>query len=403
MTTSSAAPAAQAADSAPGGLDRFALGLLAAGHFSVDICQAAVPAMLPFFVAERHLSYAAAGGLVFAQTISSSVVQPLFGHLSDRRPLPWIMPAGVGLAALAVAVAALVHPYSLIWLAIFVSGLGIAAYHPEGARYARYASGARQASGMSVFSVGGNIGFAAGPIVLTPILLLAGLEGAWLGCLLPAAVAVALLAGLGRITTHRLRVQRDTATAAAAEPDDWGAFGRLTGVLLARTILFYGLNTFVPLYWIASLHQSKAAGGIALAVLLAAGPVGTVLGGRLADRYSRRAVVIAGTLLSTPFLVAMVLAGSPLLATALLVPLAIAAWSPSSVIVVMGQEYLPARIGTAAGVTMGLSFSLGGVLTPVLGAFADAHGLPSAMLLLAAVPFAGGVLALTLPERRRRA
>src|SRR5579871_3269924 len=365
-------------------IDRGVLGLLSAGHFSVDICQAAVPAMLPFYVTERHLSYAAAAGLVFAQTVSSSVVQPLFGHLSDRRPLPWIMPAGVALAAAAVATAALSPTYPLIWLAIFVSGLGIAAYHPEGARYARHASGERQAAGMSVFSVGGNIGFAAGPIVLTPILLAGGLEAAWIGCLLPAAVAVALLAGLPRIVAHRPAPGTAEGPRASGGRDDWGAFGRLTGVLLGRTIVFYGLNTFVPLYWIGVLHQSKGAGGLALAVLLAAGPFGTLLGGRLADRYSRRRVIVGGLLLSAPLLVAVIMAGAPLLATVLLVPLALAAYAPSSVVVVLGQEYLPARIGTAAGVTMGLSFSLGGVLTPGIGWIADRSGLQAAMLVLAA-------------------
>lgn len=382
--------------------DRAVLFLMAAGHFSVDLCQAAVPAMLPFFVTERHLSYAAAGGLVFAQTVSSSVVQPFFGWLSDRRPLPVIMPLGVGLGAVCVGIAALLPTYPLIFLFIFVSGLGIAAYHPEGARYTRHASGPNQASAMSVFSVGGNIGFAAGPIVLTPVLLLTGLRGAWLACLLPLGVALTLLLYLGRIASHRTR--REAAGPAAASVsrgrDDWSAFGRLTAVLFARTVVFYGLNTFVPLYWIGVLHQSKGAGGLALAVLLTAGPVGTVLGAWLADRYSRRRVVIAGTLLSVPFLVALVLAGSPLLALVLLVPIALAAWSPSSVIVVMGQEYLPSRIGTAAGMTLGLSFSLGGVLTPLLGAFADRQGLSSALLLVAAFPLVGGLLAFTLPPER---
>lgn len=383
----------------PAAADRFVLGLMAAGHFSVDLCQAAVPAMLPFFVTERHLSYAAAGGLVFAQTVSSSVVQPLFGWLSDRRPLPGIMPAGVAVGAVCVAIAALLPTYPLIFLFIFVSGLGIAAFHPEGARYTRLASGPNQASAMSVFSVGGNVGFAAGPIVLTPILLLTGLGGAWIGCLLPLFVAVALLVFLGRIASHRSRRESRQA-AATGMSDDWSAFSRLTLVLLARTVVFYGLNTFVPLYWIGVLHQSKAAGGLALAVLLTAGPVGTVLGARLADRYSRRLVVIAGMLLSVPFLVALVLVGSPLLALVLLVPIALTAWSPSSVVVVMGQEYLPSRIGTAAGMTLGLSFSLGGVLTPVLGAYADRHGLPAALLLVAVCPLLAGLLAFTLPERR---
>src|SRR5256886_6695526 len=137
-------------------MDRLALGFLSAGHFSVDLSQGAVPALLPYFVAERHLSYAAAAGLVLAQTISSSVLQPLFGQLTDRWPAPWLLPAGVAVAGAGLGAAALLPTYGLIWLAIAVSGIGVAAYHPEGARYARYASGSRRAPGLSFFSVGGH-------------------------------------------------------------------------------------------------------------------------------------------------------------------------------------------------------------------------------------------------------
>ncbi|MFZ0218449.1 MAG: MFS transporter, partial [Candidatus Dormiibacterota bacterium] len=181
-------------------LDRAALGLLAIGHLSADFCQGTVPAMLPFLVQERHLSYAAAAGLVLGQTVSSSVVQPIFGRLSDRWPMPWLLPAGLLVAGVGIGLSTQLHVYAAVWLAIAASGLGIAAFHPEGARYARRASGARRVSGMSVFSVGGNAGFALGPLVTTPLLLLLGLEGGWVLGLLPVAVAGALLAGRRRVT-----------------------------------------------------------------------------------------------------------------------------------------------------------------------------------------------------------
>src|SRR5258708_3722558 len=180
-------------------MDRVTLGLLSAGHFSVDPSRGAVPAMLPFFSRERHRSYAAAAGLVLPQTVSSSVLQALFGQLTDRRPAPWLLPAGVAVAGLGLGAAALAPTYGLIWLAIAVSGVGIAAFHPEGARYANYASGARRATGMSIFSVGGNGGFAAGPVLATPLLLLLGLRGGWAIGLVPVAVALALALSLRRI------------------------------------------------------------------------------------------------------------------------------------------------------------------------------------------------------------
>jgi MFS transporter, FSR family, fosmidomycin resistance protein len=382
------------------GMDRVTLGLLSAGHFSVDLSQGAVPAMLPFFIRERHLSYAAAAGLVLAQTVSSSVLQPLFGQLTDRRPAPWLLPAGVAVAGVGLGAAALAPAYGLIWLAIAVSGVGVAAFHPEGARYANYASGARRATGMSIFSVGGNGGFAAGPVLATPLLLLLGLRGGWAIGLVPVAVALALALSLRRIESHRaVATARAGADAGAAGQDRWGAFALLTGVLLARSILFYGLNTFIPLYWIGVFHQEPGAAGAALATLLVTGIGGTLLGGRLADRFPRRTVVLAAVVLTVPLLALLVAMPAPLPATLVLVPLALVMYVPSSILVVLGQEYLPGRVGTASGVTLGLAVSVGGIVTPGLGLVADRAGLRPALALLVAVPVVATFLALGLPRR----
>jgi len=380
-------------------MDRIALGLLAAGHFSVDVSQGAVPAMLPFFIRERHLSYAAAAGLVLAQTVSSSVLQPLFGQLTDRRPAPWLLPAGVAVAGAGIGAAALMPTYQLIWLAIAVSGIGVAAYHPEGARYASYASGGRRSTGMSVFSVGGNAGFAAAPVIATPLLLLLGLRGAWTVGLVPVAVALALAVAIGRIDAHRTVPAAGTEGGGRAGADQWGAFARLTGVLLSRSVLFYGLNTFIPLYWIGVLGQPAGAGGAALATMLVAGAIGTLVGGRLADRFSRRRVILVAVALTAPLLALLVAVPGPLPAALVLVPLALCMYVPSSVLVVLGQEYLPGRVGTASGVTLGLSVSVGGVVTPALGAVADHAGLRTAMALMIVVPVVAAALAFTLPRR----
>ncbi len=380
-------------------MDRLALGLISAGHFSVDLCQGAVPSMLPFFVRDRHLTYAAAAGLVLAQTISSSVLQPLFGGLSDRRPASWLMPAGVAVAAGGLVSATQLPTYGLIWLAIAVSGVGVAAYHPEGARYASYASGERRATGMSFFSVGGSAGFAAAPVLVTPILLLVGLRAGWLMGVIPFAVAAAIALQGPRLDAHRVTAERRLATEATGRVNRWGPFARLTGALLARSVIFYGLNTFVPLYWIVELHQSPAAAGAALATLLIAGGSGTLIGGRLADRFPRRSVVVVATALTGPLLLLLLSVHDPLLAGLVLVPLALAMYVPTSIMVVLGQEYLPARVGTASGVTLGLAVSAGGVVTPAVGYVADRTDLHTALLLLVVLPLAATVLAVSLPRR----
>src|SRR5215218_3828345 len=168
-------------------VDRRAMATLSAGHLFTDLNQGAVAALLPFLVAERGLTLAAAGALVLAATVSSSVVQPLFGIFSDNRPLPALMPLGVLLAGVGMALVGVAPSYPLILLCVILSGIGVAAFHPEAARFANYVSGSRRARGMSFFSVGGNAGFALGPALATPLVLVFGLPGA-LFLALPALV-----------------------------------------------------------------------------------------------------------------------------------------------------------------------------------------------------------------------
>ena len=173
------------------GVDRRGIATLSVGHACVDITQGAVPALLPFLIRDRGWSYGACAALVLAMTGSSSLLQPLFGWLADRRSLSWLLPGGVALAAVGIALTGLVESYPLTFALVALGGLGVGAYHPEGARYANYVSGDRRASGMSLYSVGGNIGFALGPILVTPLVLIVGLHGTlWL---LPPLLAVSLL------------------------------------------------------------------------------------------------------------------------------------------------------------------------------------------------------------------
>jgi FSR family fosmidomycin resistance protein-like MFS transporter len=129
------------------GVDRRAMGALSAGHLFTDLNQGAVAALLPFLISERGISLTAAGALVFAATVSSSVVQPLFGVFSDRRPIPALMPLGVLLAGVGMALVGVVPGYLQIFLCIVLSGIGVAAFHPESARFANYVSGSRRARG----------------------------------------------------------------------------------------------------------------------------------------------------------------------------------------------------------------------------------------------------------------
>jgi FSR family fosmidomycin resistance protein-like MFS transporter len=373
---------------------------LSAGHLFTDIAQGSVPAMLPFLKSHDHLSYAALSALVLAATISSSVIQPLFGHLSDRLSLAWLMPLGPALGGLGIALAGIAPSYGLVFAAILVSGVGVAAFHPEGSRFANYVSGARRASGMSLFSVGGNVGFALGPVVMTPALLVFGLHGTLL-VLVPTWLMAAVLAHeLPRLKGFRTdvvagRVQR------GEEPEAWGAFTVLAGVIALRSFVYFGLVTFIPLYFIHDLHASKALGNAALAAMLLGGAGGTLIGGPLADRFGRRAVLI-GSMTVTPPLVVGMLASGPALGIVFAALAGAATIATFAVTIVMGQEFLPGRLGVSAGVTIGLSIGLGGVGAPLLGLLADAHGLRSVFEAVAVLPALALLLTLALPSRGSR-
>ena len=380
-------------------VDRRAMSVLSAGHLFTDLNQGAVAALLPFLVAERGLSLAAAGTLVLAATVSSSVVQPLFGIFSDNRPLPTlfrsrirVLSAGVGMALAGVA-----PSYPLILLCVVLSGIGVAAFHPEAARFANYVSGSRRARGMSFFSVGGNAGFALGPALTTPLVLAFGLPGTLFLAMPAAVMAAVLFLEIPRMMGFKPDEVESEGAQPVAAPEHWGPFARMVMIVTVRSFVYFGLVAFVASYYERVLGTSPAFGNAALTVMLAAGAVGTLLMGPLADRFGRRAVLGASMLLLPPLIYGFTLSG-PVFGMALLALVGAVTVGTFGVTVVMGQEYLPGRIGLAAGITMGLSIGLGGLGAPVLGLLADHAGLSLTMLVIAALPVIGLVLAVTLPR-----
>jgi FSR family fosmidomycin resistance protein-like MFS transporter len=380
------------------GVDRRAMATLSLGHLFTDIAQGSVPALLPFLIFRDHLSYAAVSALVLAATISSSVIQPLFGHVSDRYSLPWLMPLGPALGGLGIALAGLAPNYGLTFAAVVLSGIGVAAFHPEGSRFANYVSGARRASGMSLFSVGGNVGFALGPVLMTPLLLAFGLHGTVFALIPTWAMAAVLLRELPRLKDFRSdvvqgRVQR------GEHHEAWRPFAVLAGVIALRSFVYFGLVTFIPLYYVRVLHTGKAFGNSALTAMLLGGALGTLLGGPLADRFGRRTVLIASMVALPPLVIGFLLSG-PALGLLFAALAGAATIATFAVTIVMGQEFLPGRLGVAAGVTIGLSIGLGGVGAPLLGLLADAHGLTAVFYAIACLPGAALLLVLALPRRR---
>jgi FSR family fosmidomycin resistance protein-like MFS transporter len=369
---------------------------LSSGHCATDFAGGALPALLPFFVDKFSLSYTLAAAAMLASAISSSVIQPFFGLWSDRRGAIWLLPLGVAVAGAGMAVAAVAPSYWLVLLFVVVSGLGTAAYHPEGSKFAAFAGGERRASAMSLFSIGGNVGYALGPTIATPLVLAFGLEGGLFLAIPAVVVSLALLRVAPRLALlapeRGQRVQSD-------EPDRIGALVLLLGVIAFRSLAWFGLITFVPLYEV-SLGHSKAHGNHLLSLMLLAGGLGTLAAGPLADRFGRRPVLLVSTAVTGPLIVVYVAVGGVGGAIAL-AGVGIAVIGTFGVTMVMSQEYLPRHIGLASGLSIGLSIGLGGIGAVVLGAIADAIDLRTALYVAATSAGAGLVLAMMLPSSRR--
>jgi MFS transporter, FSR family, fosmidomycin resistance protein len=379
------------------GIDVRAMAALSSGHGATDFANGALPALLPFFVERFDLSYTLAALLMLASAFSSSVIQPFFGLWSDRHGAIWLLPTGVAVAGIGIALAADAPSYWLVLACVLVSGVGVAAYHPEGSKFAAYTSGRRRASGMSLFSIGGNVGYALGPAIATPLVLWLGLSGGLLLALPGLAVAALLLV----LAPYLARFEPDRRTRRVAGEDRPGALALLLGVVALRSVAWFGLITFVPL-WAVSLGHSKAYGNQLLTVMLVAGAIGTLAAGPLADRIGRRPVLIGSIAATAPLTLVFVAAGGAVGAVALALVGACVVGT-FGVTMVMSQEYLPTRIGLASGLSIGMSIGLGGIAAVALGALADTVDLETSMYVCAVVPVAAVALAAFLPSPRKPA
>jgi FSR family fosmidomycin resistance protein-like MFS transporter len=354
-------------------------------HAVDDLYQGLVPATVPYFVLDHHYSYVAASGLTLAATLGSAVPQPFIGLLVDRYRLHWMAGVGVATAGIGLGLSGLVSSYAMVWTLILISGLGVAMFHPAAGKAAREAAG-DSATAMSIFAAGGSVGFFLAPVLATPALMSMGVGATAL--FIPPAVVIAFVLLRGR---HRHRAAAG-ARATHAGKDRWPPFLVLTAVEVVRSVVFFGVLTFIELYWIRHLGASRGLAGAALACFLVGGVAGTLAGGRIADRIGLVRTVQLGALLVIPMFVGLRLTSGTIAPLAFALLAGVALNIPFAVLVKLGQDYLPNRPGTAAGVTLGLAVSAGGLIAPVLGLAAQHHGPEGVFAILCAVP----VLALAL-------
>ena len=383
----------------PRGLDRRGLGVLSFGHLSVDLAQGTVPALLPFLVAERGYSYAAAGALLLFSSIGSSFLQPLLGAFADRISASWMMPVGTLLAAGGVALSGQFDDYLATGGALVLSSIGVAMYHPEAVRFASYVSiaGGRQGTGMSMFAVGGLSGWALGPILTTPVVALLGLHGTAIVALVPLAATALLLGNVRYVEGFRPTAEAAHVARETMEPSDWPGFTVAAAAGTLRTGALFGMQAFVPLYVWRTLGSSEGVGNTAIAAMLAAGALGTLVGGRLSDAHGFRRVVVFSLFASAPL--ALLVPVVPLLALfPVLALLGLISEMNFYPIVVLAQKALPRHVGFASGVTLGLSIGIGSLASPLLGVLADSTSLRTALLGAALLTLLAALVSLALPR-----
>jgi len=334
---------------------RAGVALLTSSHAVDDLYQGAVPALIPFLVVAYHYDYLAVSGITVAATLISSVAQPAFGLLADRRSVSWLWMAGMLTAAAGISLAGLPRVYILTWLAVALSGLGVAAYHPQSAREVRIVGGG-SAQVMGWFALGGNLGFAVGPIAVTVLLGVTGLRGTPL-LLLPALAMAAVALSLRKRLRPPGPPNGGNRAPAGEERDDAHRLQRHRRPRHPRRRLAGGpLRAGTQIRW-----------GYALVI---------------------------------PGLVGLVLAPGPAFAFAAAIVCGLGVYLPFAVHTTLAQEYLPNRLGTASGVTLGLAVSAGGLASPLLGLIADAYSLTVALAVLLVLPLAALAMSTRLSETR---
>ncbi len=395
---SSIAPDTTIAAPQTGGAARV-LGTISVAHFLNDLMQSLIVAIYPILKGDFHLSFAQIGEISLTYQICASLLQPLVGAYTDRRPQAHSL--SVGMACTFAGILTLAAAPTFAWLlgAAALIGTGSAIFHPESARIARLASGGRPGFAQSIFQLGGSGGSAMGPLLAAWIILPNGQRSlAWFA--LAALLAIALLWPIGRWHherhTARGRAQRGTRAPGVGRTRAAVAIGILVLLVFSKYFYLASITSYYSFYLIEKFHVSVGDAQLLLFVFLFAAALGSLLGGPLGDRIGRKHVIWMSILGVAPFTLALPYVGlGATVALSFLIGLIIS--SAFSAILVFAQELLPGQVGAVSGLFFGLAFGMGGIGAAVLGHLADRHGIEWVYRLCAFLPLMG-VVAAFLPR-----
>jgi FSR family fosmidomycin resistance protein-like MFS transporter len=366
-------------------------------HLLNDTLQSAIAAAYPIFKAAHHLDFGQIGLVTLATQLTASLLQPVVGLVTDRRPLPYSLAIGMCFTLGGLLLLAFAPSYAVILAAVAVVGVGSAVFHPEASRVARMASGGRHGFAQSFFQVGGNAGSAVGPLVAAFVILPLGQHGI-AALSLGAVAAVVLLLRVGRWYAAR----PGGAPAGGHRPAGLPrrrvalALAILAALVFSKYLYLASLSSFYTFFLIQKFDMSVRAAQLHLFLFLGAVAAGTLAGGPIGDRVGRKAVIWGSILGVLPFTLLLPFA-SAFWTAVLTVVIGIVLSSAFSAIVVYAQELVPGRVGTVAGLFFGLAFGIGGAGAALLGALADARGIELVYRICAFLP-AIGLLTAFLPD-----
>ncbi len=384
---------------------RTAFGILSAislSHFLNDVMQSLLLALYPLFKHEFSLSFVQVGLITMTFQLTASMLQPLVGYVTDRRPMPWSLPAGMASTFAGLLTLSMAHDFPAVLAAAALVGMGSAIFHPESSRVARMASGGQHGLAQSIFQVGGNAGAAAGPLVAAWLVLPHG-QGSIAWVSLAALAGMLILTVVGRWYRQQHRQSRRSATATQtplSRRETVITLGVLVMLMFSKFFYLASINNYLMFFLMHQFGITSQTAQYHLFGFLASVALGTLLGGPIGDRIGRRRVIWISILGIAPFTLALPYAGlSGSLALSMISGFMLASAFPA--MVVYAQELIPGRIGTVSGMFFGLAFGLAGIGAALLGIIADHWGIVTLYRICSFLPLLG-LLAVFLPDLHRR-
>lgn len=372
-------------------------------HLINDTMQAVIPAMFPLLERNLGLTFTQLGLISFVLNIFASIMQPVVGFVSDKKPMPYALPIGMISSFIGIAILAYTTDYFIILLAVLFLGFGSAIFHPEGSRVSFMAAGNKRGLAQAIYQVGGNSGQALAPLISAFILDSYGQRGAAL-VLLATLAGIMLLAKISKWYKKQLEQERTSKkkrTLVSSLPPltkkQVGiALTLLFIIIFARSFYTTNITSFYVFYLMDHYNVSLRMGQLLIFVFMAVGVIGTFFGGSLSDRIGRRNVIVLSVVVPLPFCLALPYV-SLWAATIFLVIIGALIMISFSVTVVYAQELVPTKIGTMAGLTTGFAFGIGAIGAILIGMMIDHNGIEFTMIVVSILPLLL-LVALFLPK-----